>query len=304
MAIVTNALLVALRTQLSTTFRTSYAAMDAGSFWRNVAMLAPSTSASNTYDWLGEFPVLAEWIGDRVIKDLKENGYQISNKLFESTVGVKRTALEDDTAGTYGTIVSSMGQEAARHPDRLIAALLGLGETALCYDGQPFFDVDHPVYANNDGTGTAATVSNLTAGAGPAWYLMDCSSAAKPLIFQERTKPEFDSLTDAGTSESVFMRDQYLYGTRYRCNAGFGFWQKAHKSRAALTGDTFDTVFAQMQSLKGDGGRPLGVTPTHILVPPTLRSSANAVVKAALKAGGETNTNLGAVEVIVTPWLA
>ncbi|MEX6732518.1 Mu-like prophage major head subunit gpT family protein [Pseudomonas aeruginosa] len=47
--------------------------------------MIPSTTASNTYGWLGQFPKLREWIGQRVIKDMAAQGYQITNKLFEST---------------------------------------------------------------------------------------------------------------------------------------------------------------------------------------------------------------------------
>ena len=38
-----------------------------------------------------------------------------------------------------------------------------------CYDGQNFFDTDHPVGEQ----GSQETVSNVQTGAGPAWYLLD-----------------------------------------------------------------------------------------------------------------------------------
>jgi phage major head subunit gpT-like protein len=65
-----------------------------------------------------------------------------------------------------------------------------------------------------------------------AWYLVDASRAIKPLIFQERKKPEFTSLIDA-KDENVFMRGSYLYGVDNRCNAGFGLWQMAYGSTGA-----------------------------------------------------------------------
>jgi len=45
-----------------------------------------------------------------------------------------------------------MGESAATLADDLVWGLLPKGKTTLCYDGQNFFDSDHPVFANNDGT--------------------------------------------------------------------------------------------------------------------------------------------------------
>jgi len=304
MAVISNALLAALRTQVRAEFQQAYDAMLAASFYRTVAMIAPSNTASNTYDWLGDFPDLREWVGDRVVKDIKENAYQISNKLYEGTIGIQRTAIEDDTVGTLAARIRNMGQAAARHPEKMIAALIAAGNTTVCYDGQFFFDNDHPLAPNADGTGTATTQSNVQAGSGTPWYLLDCGSEMKPFIFQERTQPEFDTLENTRDADSVFIKDQYLYGIRYRCNAGYGFWQKALRSGAALTGDNLDLAIAQMMGLKGDGGKPLGITPTHLVVPPAHRAAANKAVKVMLGTGGESNANYNAVEVVVTPWLA
>lgn len=304
MAVITAALLEALRTDLRRQFNDAYKAMQPETFWSSVATLVPSNSGSNTYGWLGDWPDLIEWVGDRTVKDLKESGYEIANKLYEATVGIPRTQLEDDNIGIYGPQAQSMGAAAARHPDKIISALLAGGDAALCFDGQNFFDTDHPVYPNHDGTGAPATVSNLTAGASDAWYLLDCSKPLKPLIFQERTKPEFDSLTNASTTDSVFTTDKYQYGIRYRCNGGYGFWQLAHKATVALDEANFDTVYAGMMSLKADGDRPMGIMPTHLIVPPSLRASANAVIERMLGDGGASNPNYKAVTVKVVPWLA
>ncbi|WP_163833281.1 Mu-like prophage major head subunit gpT family protein [Spartinivicinus ruber] len=67
--------------------------------YKQIATVIPSSTASNTYGWLGQWPGFREWIGDRVIKSMEAHGYQIMNKQFESTVGVKRTDIEDDNLG-------------------------------------------------------------------------------------------------------------------------------------------------------------------------------------------------------------
>lgn len=42
----------------------------------------PSTSKSNTYGWLGQFPQLVEWVGPRVLKDMAAHGYGLNATYF------------------------------------------------------------------------------------------------------------------------------------------------------------------------------------------------------------------------------
>ena len=301
MAVVTPALLTSLRTGMASIFQDSLRATP--THWASVATLVPSTTASNTYGWLGQFPKLREWVGARVVKDMAAAGYTLTNKLYEGTVSIARTDIEDDNIGIYKPMMQEVGRATATHPDELVFALLAAGHSTLCFDGQNFFDTDHPVYPNVDGTGTAATVSNVVDGAGPAWYLLDTSRPLKPLIFQERTKPEMEAMT-ATNDEVVFNNDTYRYGVRYRCNAGFGFWQMAFKSSAALDGASFAAARQAMETVKADGGRPLGITPTLLVVPPTLRSAAEELLLAMQKASGASNTNYKAVDLLVTPWVS
>lgn len=300
MAIITPQLLTALRTGFSKAFQDALTSTPTD--WEKVASRIQSSSSSNTYGWLGQFPALREWVGDRVFKDMAAKGYAISNKLYEASVAVKRTDIEDDNVGIYAPLFAEMGRAAASHADQLVFGLLAAGETTLCYDGQFFFDTDHPVYPNVDGTGTAQQVANVVSGTNPAWYLLDCSRALKPIIFQERTRPELESITTTN-NETVFLTDQYLYGIRYRCSVGFGFWQMAYKSRAELNADNFNSAYAAMMNFKADGGRPLGIRPTHLVVPPSLRAAALALIETQITYNGAGNPNYRAVEVIVSPWV-
>ena len=301
MAIITPALLAALYTGYRAEYQRVYG--ETPTSWEKIATLIPSTSKSNTYGWLGQFPKLAEWIGERVLKDMAAQGYTITNKLFESSVSVPRTSIEDDEVGIYKPLFGEMGRAAKSFPDELTYGLLPLGLATLCYDNQYFFDVDHPVYPNVDGTGVAATMANfIDEAGGTPWYLLDTSRVIKPVIFQERTKPELTAMTEV-KDEAVFMTDTYRYGVRYRCNAGFGFWQTAFCSKKPLTTDNFNTVYDAMCAFKADGGRPLGIKPTTLVVPTTLRTKANEVVTVSRLANGADNPNAGIVDVLVTPWL-
>ncbi|MDO8769569.1 MAG: Mu-like prophage major head subunit gpT family protein [Burkholderiaceae bacterium] len=296
----TPATILALRTAYSSKFQTAFTGAE--SILDRVATRVPSSTAGNTYGWLGQWPGFREWVGDRVFKDMAAHAYAVTNKDWESSVAVSRNDIEDDNVGVYNPMFEEMGRAAKVHPDELAFALLKAGEGTLCYDGQNFFDTDHPVYPNVDGTGVATTVSNLQAGAGPAWYLMDVSRAIKPLIFQDRKSPQFTYMT-GNDDESVFMRKEYRFGVDSRSNVGFGFWQMAFKSKAALTPANFEAAYAQMASQTTDGGRVMGLRATVLVVPPNLRAEALAITKADLISGGETNVNAGLVETIVTPWV-
>ncbi|MGR3501601.1 Mu-like prophage major head subunit gpT family protein [Pseudaestuariivita sp.] len=307
MAIITAALLEALRVGFKKQFNDAFTAAQAATFYRGVATIVPSTAGSETYGWLSEFPDMREWVGDRTVKDISETGYQIENKDWESTVGVKANSIKDDSLGMYTPMFQGMGRAAARHPDRLMAELMKTGNAALCYDGQNFFDTDHPVYANHDGTGAVTTVSNYDDGGGapgPGWFLLDTSQPLRPFIFQEREKVDFTAKTDPKTSDSVFMSNKYMYGASARHNVGFALWQCAYMSRSALNGDNLDAAIAAMMEVKRDGGNPMGISPTHLYVPPALRSAAQQTVKAMFGDGGKSNTNYEVVELKVIPWLA
>lgn len=71
-------------------------------------MTVPSSSKSNTYGWLGQFPSLREWVGKRVIKQMQAHGYVINNKTYEGTVGIPRDDFEDDNLGVYGPMFAEM----------------------------------------------------------------------------------------------------------------------------------------------------------------------------------------------------
>lgn len=303
MAIITPALLTALNTAIRKNFSDQYNKTRAASFYQDVATVVPSSTTMNTYGWLKDFPALREWIGDRVIKDMESTAYQIINRLFESTVGVARTAIDDDQYGHYGLLSANMGQAAAEHPDRIIAETMKSGISKLCYDGQYFFDTDHPIAANHDGTGAVAPTSNYVAGANPGWFLLDTRGVLKPFIYQERDKPELTTLMDP-KADGVFTKDTYKFGIRMRNEGGYGFWQQARFSKATLNAASFDAGVLAMEELTADGGRPLGVSPNIVCVSPALRSTANAIIESALIGGGNSNPNYKQLEVKVVPWLA
>ena len=301
--IITNQTLQNLRTMLRGEFSARMGELGPESIYKKIATIITSNTVSNTYGWLSQFPQLREWIGDRVIKDMAETAYQIVNKKYEATLGVDRTSIEDDNFGHYSVIAREMADEVERFFNQSIADLLAKGFANLCYDGQPFFDAEHPVYPNVDGTGAAVDVSNIVgSGSGKPWFLLSLRSSLKPLILQQRAPPEMDEITDT-KNDTVFMKDKYLYGIRYRGSFGYGLWQQAVASKAALTAANYEAARLQMRTFKRDGGSPMGIVPTHLVVDPTNEAAARAILDTQFIGGGNSNPNFHTAELIVVDYL-
>ncbi|MEL6785119.1 MAG: Mu-like prophage major head subunit gpT family protein [Pseudomonadota bacterium] len=296
---VTGANIAALGVSLKTEFNQGMSTV--APMWDRVATKISSTNAANQYNWLNKWPRLREWIGDRRVKQLSGHSYTLPNKKYEATIEVEITDIEDDELGMYSTMANAQGVAAAKWPDETVFSILPKGFTEPGYDGQNFFDDDHPVI--NAETGAVESYSNKQNGAGAAWYLLDTSQSLKPFIWQERVAPQFNNKTNADDSDTVFMKDQALFGTRARGNAGFAFHEMAAASKAELNRANFEALYTAMTSQVDDEGSPLAVMPTLLVVPPSLRAAANELIKAERRANGETNTDRDLVEVLVCPYL-
>lgn len=263
--------------------------------WSMVAMTVPSYGRSEIYPWLKNLPGTREWIAERYVNQLEADGFEVVNRTFEDTYAVRRTDLEDDRLGIYKPAFSMLGEAAAETPDELVWSLLPAGFDTVTWDGQYFFDTDHPVLNEK---GETVSVSNFGGGTGTPWYLISTKRIRKPFIYQKRTEVEF-AKQDQANDESVFMRDEFLYGVRLRCAAAYGFWQMCYASRQPLTPATFDAAYDAMGSIKGDYGRPLTNKPDLLVVPQSLRTKANEVVVVSRLANGADNPNQGIVKVHV-----
>jgi phage major head subunit gpT-like protein len=134
--------------------------------WRDrLATTIPSTNKQNTYAWLENLATVREWVGPRVYNSLKAHDYTIVNKPWEFTIELNRDQVEDSDIGMVPFTAQSQGEAFAKHPDKLIAGLLINGASTLCYDGQNFYDTDHPVndgvVSNYEATSFGLTLDNV-----------------------------------------------------------------------------------------------------------------------------------------------
>lgn len=294
---ITQALLADLFTGFKTSFRGGFDG--AKPAYERVATVVKSNAAIENYSWLGEWPTIREWVGDRVIKQLGAYKYQVENKDFETTVAVKANHIKDDQLGLYAPMFQELGRAVRVFPDQLVfAEALAKGHQQPCYDGQYFFDTDHPVGPE----GAQVPVSNDLGGGGAAWFLLDTSRALKPLIFQDREPFELTGL-DKPTDRDVFMRKEFIYGSDGRCNAAFGFWQMAVRSKQTLDATNYAAARAAMGAFKSDEGRPLGVMGDLLCFGPSNEGAARQLLNAET-IGGTTNPWRGTAEPLLCPWLA
>ncbi|WP_024896807.1 Mu-like prophage major head subunit gpT family protein [Brucella rhizosphaerae] len=294
---ITPSTMRSLYTAISTAFNAQLGSTT--THYQTVAMTVSSTTAQNEYPRMDDLPGIREWVGDRVVHDLSMQTYMIRNKEFEGTIGVRISQVEDDQMGFLAPMSAQLGQNAAQFPDQLVFPLLKNGETTKCYDGQNFFDTDHPGY---DAEGKEASVSNFAAGSSPAWYLVDDSQVIKPIIYQNRKNFQLIR-KDQATDDTVFFGGKAVYGVDGRCNAGYGLWQLIYKSKLPLTAENYAAARAAMTSIRKRNGEIISINPRKLLVPSALEGAARKLLINELGANGESNEWKGTAEPVVIPLL-
>lgn len=295
--IINAANLDVLRTSFTSLYDSSFLATQ--TYWQKVAMATISTGKTSKYGWLGQFPSMKEWIGNRVVNNLISHDFTITNKKFESTIGVRAEDIEDDTIGEYAPLFQNLGDTAARHPDEQVFGLVNNVFSTICYDGQNFIDTDHPVL---DVNGVQQSISNDMGGSGNAWFLMDASRPIKPFIFQKRRDYRFRAL-DQPENPYVFELDEFRYGLDSRVNVGVGLWQLITGSKQTLTQDNYALARQNLIGRYGDGGKPLALRPNILLCGTSNEEAARQVIKAERSANGASNIYFNDVEVMVVPYL-
>ena len=191
MSALTPAKLDAATVAFSTLFRETL--RDTPTHYQELATEIPSTTREMRHAWLDRIPQLREWLGERVVNNLAIRLQSIENKLFEDTVGVKRTDIEDDLVGVYRPVIEELAQQSKLWPDKLVVDAMQAGTSTVGYDNQDFFSASHPVNMDNAlvaGPGGAVTQANLLTGSALASDTLEtaiqtmmsyCGADGKPL---------------------------------------------------------------------------------------------------------------------------
>lgn len=115
-----------------------------GAEWiTDVSNYFKSDQASEEYAWLGQSPVMREWIGGRNAKGFTENNLTIKNKHFEATLEVLVKDLRRDKSSQVKARIQDLARRTNSHWASLLTTLIDNGTTTECYDGAEFFATDH-----------------------------------------------------------------------------------------------------------------------------------------------------------------
>jgi phage major head subunit gpT-like protein len=74
-------------------------------------------------------------------------------------------------------------------------------------------------------------------------------------------------------------------------------------SKAARNAANYEAARLAVQTFKRDGGDPLGIVPTHLIVGPVNEAAARAILARELINGGDSNPNYHTAELMVVPHL-
>ena len=99
----------------------------------------PSTAQSEKYGWLGGFPAVREWVGDKQAGTVTDYNYSITNKDWEMTIDIDRDEIDDDQLGRLEPRIRMMAQNMKSYRGYLAAQALVAGTSGLAYDAAAFF---------------------------------------------------------------------------------------------------------------------------------------------------------------------
>ena len=112
-------------------------------FYPRLCELVESDTDHETYDWLGSFPGIREWLGDRKFHQLGSAEFKIFNRDWESGIQLPKQKIDDGQTGYFDRVATGLAIEASYHPDELLIETMEAAETIRGFDGAFFFDTNH-----------------------------------------------------------------------------------------------------------------------------------------------------------------
>jgi phage major head subunit gpT-like protein len=127
-------------------------------FFPRLAITVESSTDIEDYDWLGAFPQMREWLGDRKFHQLGSSEFSIKNRTWENGIQLPKEKIDDGKTGYFDRLADGLATEASYHPDELLVETMELAEEIRCFDGGFFFDTNH-VYGDSGVQSNIITVA-------------------------------------------------------------------------------------------------------------------------------------------------
>lgn len=103
------------------------------------------TGEQMTFHWAENHRLSREWVGPRLVNQLRHESVTIAVRTWENTVAIKRTELEDDVTEVMARRVRGLAQGATAFRDNRATQRLVAGFTSVnSNDGVTYYATTHP----------------------------------------------------------------------------------------------------------------------------------------------------------------
>jgi phage major head subunit gpT-like protein len=155
--IINGATLESLRVGLQATFQAAFTVVT--SPWEAFTQKMTTTNDSESFNWLEGMPSVKAWVDDAQFETFAAQAWEIAIKKWQVGITLAREDIVDDKLNQVLSRVNDLGGVVKRHPGTLVYTKIKAGDAALCFDGEYFFDTDHPGTQSNKITGALTTTT-------------------------------------------------------------------------------------------------------------------------------------------------
>ncbi len=108
-----------------------------------------------------------EWVDERHKSKIQHADHEVAVKRWANAISLKLDDLDDEdmNLGQYRTLINGMADDFDEHKHQLFVDLINegfAGAIGLAYDGQYFFDTDHPIKAGGTQSNKTTAVFSST----------------------------------------------------------------------------------------------------------------------------------------------
>jgi len=146
---------------------TIYKAMEADLFGEQMAGnyglwtdVVPTDSQTMEIDWIGETPLMSEWIGARKIKEMRAYLHTLTLTSYQAAIGIKRKTMQYNKSGVVAKRLGQfLGAQAQVYDLQSMAKLIS---NPTGYDGVAIFSTSHPFSSDSGSVFSNYSTNALT----------------------------------------------------------------------------------------------------------------------------------------------